>query len=317
MVDGVLKHVEYESLHALCLNCGLFGHFKESCVHGKKGSSEVEKVVWEGSDGIEEGEIAENSKQAICPWKVVQRLRRQMRDRPMNEEVKTSARYDVLNTGEERGQGDIFAGRGAAIEENNGKQFIKRRDRGPRKPVNIVKENGPRMEAVIVPKGSQQSKKQGLDSVEDVGQYYGDNMEDNRGDKNSLVSADADQVQIEGGATSKGFAPSLKNLIFVHKVDMVVRLETRISGDKAKKAIRSFGFKYSEIVEALGSRLIDLGAQGPLFTWRGPKWSGHERVFKRLDRCLCNMGWQELFPDSMVKAGVRHGLSMAISGISF
>ncbi|KAI9082448.1 hypothetical protein K1719_035591 [Acacia pycnantha] len=101
MVDGVLKHVEYESLHALCLNYGIFGHFKESCVHGKKGSSEVEKVGLEGSDGIEEGEIAENSKQATGLWKVVQRLRRQRRDRPMNEEVKTSSRYDVLNTGEE------------------------------------------------------------------------------------------------------------------------------------------------------------------------------------------------------------------------
>ncbi|KAI9097849.1 hypothetical protein K1719_025620 [Acacia pycnantha] len=108
-----------------------------------------------GSSGIEEGEIAENSKQATGPWKVVQRLRRQRRDRPMNEEVKTSSRYDVLNTGEERGQGDISAGRGAAMEENNGRQFIKRKDRGPRKPVSIVKENGLRTEAVIVPKGSQ------------------------------------------------------------------------------------------------------------------------------------------------------------------
>ncbi|KAI9081853.1 hypothetical protein K1719_036115 [Acacia pycnantha] len=97
------------------------------------------------------------------------------------------------------------------------------------------------------------SKKQGLDSVEDVGQYYGDDMEDNGGDKISLVSADADQVQIEGSMDLvKGFAASLKNLIFSHKVDMVVLLETRISGDKAKKANRSFGFRYSEIVEALG-----------------------------------------------------------------
>ncbi|KAI9125909.1 hypothetical protein K1719_003327 [Acacia pycnantha] len=111
MVDGVLKHVEYKSLHALCLNYGLFGHFKESYVHGKKGPSEVEKVVLEGSDRIEEGE--------------------------------------------ERGQGDISVGKGAAMEENNGRQFIKQRDRGLKKPVSIVKENGPRTEAVIVPKGSQ------------------------------------------------------------------------------------------------------------------------------------------------------------------
>ncbi|KAI9078841.1 hypothetical protein K1719_039182 [Acacia pycnantha] len=277
---------------------GMLPEIEESYVHGKKGSSEVEKVGLEGSNGIEEWEIAKNSKQATGPWKVVQRLRRQRRDRPMNEEVKTSSRYDVLNTGEERGQGDIFVRRGAAIEENNGRQFIKRRDRGPRKPMSLVKENGLRTEAVIAPKGSQQrgkgngqvmlndtgvsdcSKKQGLDSVEDVGQYYGDDMEDNGGDKISLVVADADQVQIEGGATSKGFVVSLKNLIFVHKVDMVVLLETRISGDKAKKAIRSFGFSFYTVwIE--GSKLIDLGAQGPFFTWRGPKWSGHERVFKR------------------------------------
>ncbi|KAI9087634.1 hypothetical protein K1719_030504 [Acacia pycnantha] len=161
MVDGVLKQVEYESLHALCLNCGLFGHFKESCVHGKKGSSEVEKVVLEGSDGIEECEIAENSKQASGPWKVVQRLCRQRKDRPMNEDMKIASRYDVLNIGEKPGQGDIAAGRGAAMEENIGRQFIKRRDRGLRKPVSIVNENGPHTEATIVPIGSQQRSVQG------------------------------------------------------------------------------------------------------------------------------------------------------------
>ncbi|KAI9123319.1 hypothetical protein K1719_006208 [Acacia pycnantha] len=149
--------------------------YRESYVHGKKGSSEVEKVVLEGSDGIEEGEIAENSKTG--PWKVVQRLRRQRRDRPMNEEVKTSSMYDVLNTREERGQGDISA-----------------------------------------------EKKQGLDSVEDVGQYYGDNMEDNGGDKNSLVSVDADQFQIEG---SMDVCEGREELF----PDSMVKVGVRVSSD--------------------------------------------------------------------------------------
>ncbi|KAI9080518.1 hypothetical protein K1719_037484 [Acacia pycnantha] len=39
-------------------------------------------------------------------------------------------------------------------------------------------------------------------------------------------------------------------------------------------------------------RLIDVEANGPFFTWRGPKWEGLERVFRRLDRCLCNTQWQ-------------------------
>ncbi|KAI9071346.1 hypothetical protein K1719_046691 [Acacia pycnantha] len=202
--------------------------------------------------------------------------------------------------------------------------------------MSLVKENGLRTEAVIAPKGSQQrsvqgekskqeermgtdkgnltipvseyrgkgngqvmlndtgvsdcSKKQGLDSVEDVGQYYGDDMEDNGGDKISLVVADADQVQIEGsmdvceGREIGGQMPWYFTAVYASPHENV----------------------RGELWEKLdGSKLIDLGAQGPFFTWRGPKWSGHERVFKRLDRCLCNMEWQELFPDSMVKAGVR------------
>ncbi|KAI9122461.1 hypothetical protein K1719_006301 [Acacia pycnantha] len=42
-------------------------------------------------------------------------------------------------------------------------------------------------------------------------------------------------------------------------------------------------------------KLLDIEANGPLFTWRGPKWDGLDRVFKRLDRCLCNSLWQETF----------------------
>ncbi|KAI9086066.1 hypothetical protein K1719_032143 [Acacia pycnantha] len=58
MVNGILKHVEYKSLQALCLNCGLFEHFKEKCVHGKKDHNVGEKVVLKGSKEMEEGEFA-------------------------------------------------------------------------------------------------------------------------------------------------------------------------------------------------------------------------------------------------------------------
>lgn len=27
MIDGELKQIEYESLHALCMYCGMYGHF--------------------------------------------------------------------------------------------------------------------------------------------------------------------------------------------------------------------------------------------------------------------------------------------------
>ncbi|KAI9083833.1 hypothetical protein K1719_034091 [Acacia pycnantha] len=46
---------------------------------------------------------------------------------------------------------------------------------------------------------------------------------------------------------------------------------------------------------------------GPFFTWKGPKWEGLERVFKRLDRCLCNINWLELFEDADVRVIPRVG----------
>ncbi|KAI9080605.1 hypothetical protein K1719_037466 [Acacia pycnantha] len=41
--------------------------------------------------------------------------------------------------------------------------------------------------------------------------------------------------------------------------------------------------------------LIDIEANRPFFTWKGPKWEGLDRVYKRLNRCLCNPQWQEVF----------------------
>ncbi|KAI9085212.1 hypothetical protein K1719_032845 [Acacia pycnantha] len=51
--------------------------------------------------------------------------------------------------------------------------------------------------------------------------------------------------------------------------------------------------------------LIDVEANGPFYTWKGPKWNGLERVFKRLDRCLCNIQWQERFASAEVKVVPR------------
>ncbi|KAI9114744.1 hypothetical protein K1719_014442 [Acacia pycnantha] len=47
--------------------------------------------------------------------------------------------------------------------------------------------------------------------------------------------------------------------------------------------------------------LIDLEANGPFYTWKGPKWDGLERVYKRLDRCLCNVLWQAQFVNTVIK----------------
>ncbi|MCI20117.1 hypothetical protein A2U01_0041278 [Trifolium medium] len=40
-----------------------------------------------------------------------------------------------------------------------------------------------------------------------------------------------------------------------------------------------------------GGCLIDIGAMGTKFTWRGPLLNGHSRIFERLDRALSNDEW--------------------------
>lgn len=46
--------------------------------------------------------------------------------------------------------------------------------------------------------------------------------------------------------------------------------------------------------------LMDLGVVGSRFSWRGPKWQGRDRVFKRLDRALCNSNWRVRFHEAVV-----------------
>ncbi|MCH83403.1 hypothetical protein A2U01_0004223, partial [Trifolium medium] len=48
-------------------------------------------------------------------------------------------------------------------------------------------------------------------------------------------------------------------------------------------------------------RLMDLGAMGPKFTWRGPLYHGGQRIYERLDRALSNDRWRLVYPDGFVK----------------
>ncbi|XP_061368621.1 uncharacterized protein LOC133311578 [Gastrolobium bilobum] len=48
-------------------------------------------------------------------------------------------------------------------------------------------------------------------------------------------------------------------------------------------------------------KLLDLGADGPYFTWKGPKFAHLDRVFKRLDRAMANGDWLARFDKATVK----------------
>lgn len=51
--------------------------------------------------------------------------------------------------------------------------------------------------------------------------------------------------------------------------------------------------------------LIDLGSEGPRFTWRGPLVNHATILYKKLDWALCNVAWRNLFSEAMVKVGHR------------
>ncbi|CAJ2652742.1 unnamed protein product [Trifolium pratense] len=47
--------------------------------------------------------------------------------------------------------------------------------------------------------------------------------------------------------------------------------------------------------------LLEVTTSGTRFTWRGPKWNGRDRVFKKLDRILCNVDWRLKYPEGFAK----------------
>jgi hypothetical protein len=47
--------------------------------------------------------------------------------------------------------------------------------------------------------------------------------------------------------------------------------------------------KFKERIDAC--QLMDLGAIGSKFTWRGPTYHGGQHIFERLDRALSNDSW--------------------------
>ncbi|XP_058762592.1 uncharacterized protein LOC131635973 [Vicia villosa] len=52
-------------------------------------------------------------------------------------------------------------------------------------------------------------------------------------------------------------------------------------------------------------KLVDLGAHGPKFTWRGPIYHGGQRVYERLDRAICNEEWRLLFEEAQTRVLTR------------
>ncbi|XP_052114078.1 uncharacterized protein LOC127745428 [Arachis duranensis] len=147
-------------------------------------------------------------------------------------------------------------------------------------------------------------------------------------------------------AASNAFRRTFKDMYRHHRPDLVVLLETKCSGNTVTTVIQQLDLKYHIVEEAQEFAggiwvcwnrddlyinaienhnqyihvkvqepnvrkccgLIDLGFMGSRYTWRGPKWEGLDRVFKKLDRALSNSSWRTRFDEAKVEILARTNL---------
>lgn len=50
---------------------------------------------------------------------------------------------------------------------------------------------------------------------------------------------------------------------------------------------------------------MEVQTYGNCFTWKGPLILGYDRIFKKLDRGLCNIEWRQRFQDAGIKVLLR------------
>ncbi|KAI9112268.1 hypothetical protein K1719_016791 [Acacia pycnantha] len=98
-------------------------------------------------------------------------------------------------------------------------------------------------------------------------------------------------------STLNGFASSMVlPWVVVGDFNDIASLSERTGGLGSSEARCSL---FSDRIQSCN--LMDLGAVGPKFTWRGPKLSGGRRLFERLDRAIANGEFLSSFTDCSVQ----------------
>ncbi|KAI9075687.1 hypothetical protein K1719_042303 [Acacia pycnantha] len=232
-VDGQILSVVYESVGLLCTKCGWYGHNKNGCdnFHRKKYE---DMVVEEKGEQIKDGIEREGETEI---WKTVQRPRRQR----SNVMPIVGSRFSVLHSvvGEDEERPKV-----ANMKENDraAVSFGKGLGDGVRKSI---------LEAYKVDKVNMEEK----ENLHPGERMEGIDMSPTRqGSTNAggELLKNMESSMVEGGVASKGIANVLRDIKCRYKVDLVVVMETRISGNHAAKVIKSWGFKHSVRMEADG-----------------------------------------------------------------
>ncbi|XP_061343584.1 uncharacterized protein LOC133289618 [Gastrolobium bilobum] len=68
-----------------------------------------------------------------------------------------------------------------------------------------------------------------------------------------------------------------------------------------KRGVRADPSKCAKFASVLEDcKVVDMGCDDSLFTWKGPKWANLDKKFKRLDRVVSNLGWRVIFEEARV-----------------
>ncbi|KAI9094279.1 hypothetical protein K1719_026861 [Acacia pycnantha] len=231
-VEGNKLHVVYESLNSLCTNCGWYGHNKDMCERFHKTKAD-EGMEVEVQGGKEFTVLQEDVEQEVGDV----------------NRVHTAAQLDSpLKVSVER-----------TIQENAGVSEVRKERVLTAKNSEVLQsrglnENQFSVNGSVVPESNMKlSKGKGVNVVEKENLHPGEiQMRTERSSNDFYMVGDEECLPECGRVASKSFVAVLRDLKFRYKVDMVVILEPRVSGNSATKIIKSWGFKYSVRVEAVG-----------------------------------------------------------------
>ncbi|KAI9072462.1 hypothetical protein K1719_045574 [Acacia pycnantha] len=326
-VEGQILSVVYESLGVLCQQCGRVGHKKEECEafqqRNKTGDMEVEIS--------EECKAAENVQEdSGGRWKTVSRARKVRPFGPVLEKQQGGSRFNVLrehpeiveqSQGEEMKQNkeEITITQGIlkkgdiANNQSGGSQRYQKKFE-----VGVTGERASTKERLLILWEWEGECKTGRYWAR-LGEFLGEAevtrwllVERNQGirvtGKENLNPGDCNikgQIQQammmeensaieEGDARLQGLAADVvEPWMVAGDFNEIKSLLEQKGGGRVNEARCS---RFSEWIQNCG--LVDVKAKGPFYTCEGPKWEGLDRVYKRLDRCLCNVSWLEKFQNA-------------------
>ncbi|KAF7831289.1 ribonuclease H [Senna tora] len=319
-VHGRHRKIEYEGLHLICFECGVYGHDSEHCPVKK---ARLEKEKQEKEKEQDSGEkIRSNTAEKYSlygAWMLVVKPRRSRRPRAnvLNQVFKKE--------NESNEQGSRFAILGEDDQE------IVEKD-PEQAPIQDTTEANQKIwtKSKVNPMYDKKEVKQSSKEPE-----VADSMEVGSPIKQTVhqMRDEPEKAEPQKEADPMVISPS-KNLELNLQQSRAVELRpstkttpnqkekppdhTKKKSPVQKGNSRDFN-EIATVTEQKGGsqpniqkcnnfqnwidrcNLIDIKPAGPFLTWEGPKRPNQEKLFKRLDRVLCSPAWRTLFQDASVK----------------